>query len=83
MLKDAGFEAYPAVMRSRDRGFLTISRASAKELNTFVVAVKVGDSLHYLDGAGEDGWRDVLPDHLLVDRARIVSKEMSTTTKST
>ena len=75
MLKDAGFEAYPAVMRSRDRGFLTISRASAKELNTFVVAVKVGDLLHYLDGSVEDGWLDVLPDHLLVDRARIVSKD--------
>ena len=75
MLKDAGFEAYPAVMRSRDKGFLTVSRASTKEFNTFVVAVKVGDAFSYLDGSIEDGWLDVLPDHLLVDRARIVSKE--------
>ena len=75
MLRDAGFEAYPAVMRSRDKGFLTISRASAKEFNTFVVAVKVDDAFSYLDGSIEDGWLDVLPDHLLVDRARIVSKE--------
>ena len=75
MLRDAGFEAYPAVMRSRDKGFLTITRATVDELNTFVVAVKVGDSLSYLDGSVEDGWLDVLPDHLLVDRARIISKE--------
>lgn len=74
MLKDAGFEAYPAVMRSRDNGFLTI-RATVKEFNTFVVAVKVGDKLSYLDGSIEDGWLDVLPDNLLVDRARIVSKD--------
>lgn len=75
MLRDAGFEAYPAVLRSRDRGFLTITRATVKEFNTFVVAVKVGDSLSYLDGSVEDGWLDILPDHMLVDRARIVSKE--------
>ena len=75
MLKDAGFEAYPAVLRSRDRGMLTVSRATIKEFNTFVVAVKVGDSLSYLDGSVEDGWLDILPDHMLVDRARIVSKE--------
>ena len=77
MLRDAGFEAYPAVMRSRDNGFLTI-RATVKEFNTFVVAVKVGDKLSYLDGSIEDGWLDVLPDHLLVDRARIVSKDKPT-----
>ena len=75
MLRDAGFEAYPAVMRSRDRGFLTITRATVKEFNTFVVAVKVNDKLAYLDGSVEDGWLNVLPAHLLVDRARIVSKE--------
>ena len=75
MLRDAGFEAYPAVMRSRDKGMLTVTRATVKEFNTFVVAVKVGDSLSYLDGSIEDGWLDVLPDHMLVDRARIVSKE--------
>ena len=78
MLRDAGFEAYPAVMRSRDKGFLTVARATVKEFNTFVVAIKEGDKLSYLDGSIEDGWIDVLPDHLLVDRARIVSKDKPT-----
>ena len=75
MLRDAGFEAYPAVMRSRDRGILTVTRATAKEFNTCVVAVKTGDKYSFLDGSVEDGWLDVLPSHLLVDRARILSKE--------
>ena len=75
MLRDAGFEAYPAVMRSRNKGLLAIKRATIKEFNTFVVAIKVGDKFSYLDGSIEDGWLDVLPDHLLVDRARIVSKD--------
>jgi len=74
MLTDAGFEAYPAVMLSRDKGFMTVARASNKEINTFVVAVKVGDSYSYLDGSIEDGWINVLPDNLLVDRARIIGK---------
>jgi hypothetical protein len=78
MLRDAGFEAYPAVMRSRDKGFLTVARATVKEFNTFVVAIKVGNKFSYLDGSIEDGWLDVLPDHLLVDRARIVSKDKPT-----
>lgn len=78
MLKDAGIEAYPAVMRSRDRGFLTVTRPSSKELNTFVVAIKTGDSFAFLDASIEDGWINVLPDRLLVDRARIISKEKTT-----
>jgi len=75
MLRDAGFEAYPAVLRSRDKGFLAIKRATIKEFNTFVVAIKLGNKFSYLDGSIENGWLDVLPDHLLVDRARIVSKD--------
>ena len=75
MLRDAGIEAYPVVMRSRDRGFLTVTRASSKELNTFVVALKLGDSYSFLDGSVEDGWLDILPDRLLVDRARVVGKD--------
>ena len=74
MLRDAGFDAYPAVMRTRNNGILSVTHATAKELNTFVVAVKVGESLSYLDGSVEDGWLDVLPDHMLVDRARLVSE---------
>lgn len=77
MLRDAGFEAYPAVMRSRDKGFLTVAHASINELNTFVVAVKVGGSYSFLDASIEDGWLDILPDLLLVDRARIVGKDYS------
>ncbi|MBP3744825.1 MAG: DUF3857 domain-containing protein [Prevotella sp.] len=72
MLNDAGFEAYPALMRSRDRGILSPFRVTIKEFNTFVVAVKVGEKLCFLDASVEDGGINVLPDVLLADRVRIV-----------
>ncbi|MBR1726398.1 MAG: hypothetical protein IJ724_07105, partial [Muribaculaceae bacterium] len=50
------------------------TRASIKELNTFVVALKAGDTYSFIDGSIEDGWLDILPDRLLVDRARILGK---------
>lgn len=72
MLNDAGFEAFPALMRSRDRGILSPFRVTIKEFNTFVVAVKVGEKLCFLDASVEDGGINVLPDVLLADRVRIV-----------
>ena len=72
MLNDAGFEAFPALMRSRDRGILSPLRVTIKEFNTFVVAVKVGEKLCFLDASVEDGGINVLPDVLLADRVRIV-----------
>lgn len=72
MLNDAGFEAFPALMRSRDRGILSPFRVTIKEFNTFVVAVKVGEKLCFLDASVEDGGINELPDVLLADRVRIV-----------
>ena len=64
--------AFPALMRSRDRGILSPLRVTFKEFNTFVVAVKVGEKLCFLDASVEDGGINVLPDVLLADRVRIV-----------
>lgn len=74
MLNDIGIEAVPVVLRARDRGFLTVTRASREQLSTMVVAIKLGDNMAYLDGSVEDGYLNVLPEQLLVDRARLVTK---------
>lgn len=75
MLHDAGIDAVPIVMRSRDKGILPITHASLKYLNTFVVGIQVGDSaMMYFDSSAEDGYLNVLPAKLLAHRARIVSK---------
>lgn len=78
MLQDAGIESTPIVMRRRDSGILPLSHSSLKYLNTFVVGIPMPDSgMAYLDGSAEDGYLNVLPAKLLVDRARVVKKTMA------
>ena len=75
MLHDAGIKASPVVMRSRDLGNLPFSHSSLKYLNTFVVAIHTSDStMTYFDSSAEDGYLNVLPANLLVNRARLVKK---------
>jgi len=75
MLRDAGIESTPVVMRTRDSGILPLSHSSIKYLNTFVVGIPMTDSgMVYLDGSVEDGYLNVLPTKLLVSRARVVQK---------
>ena len=75
MLQDAGIESCPVVLRKRSSGILPLSHASSKYLTTFVVGIHDTDSTYlYLDGSVEDGYINVLPADLLVDRARVISK---------
>lgn len=75
MLHDAGIEASPVVMRSRDLGNLPLSHSSLKYLNTFVVGIHLNDStMAFFDSSAEDGYLNVLPAKLLVNRARLVRK---------
>jgi len=76
MLHDANIESVPVVLRTRDHGMLPLSHASLKYLNTFVVGIEMSDSTFaYLDGSSVDGYLNVLPAKLLVDRARAVRKD--------
>ena len=75
MLHDADIEASPVVMRSRDLGNLPLSHSSLKYLNTFVVGIHLNDStMAFFDSSAEDGYLNVLPAKLLVNRARLVRK---------
>ena len=75
MLHDAGIESSPVVLRLRNRGRLPLSHASMKYLSTFVVAVELNDSTTaYFDSSAEDGYLNVLPACLSVERARLVEK---------
>ena len=75
MLHDAGIEASPIALRLRDRGRLPITHASMKYLSTFVVGITLNDStMVYFDSSAEDGYLNVLPARLSVDRARLIKK---------
>ena len=80
MLHDAGIEAEPVVLRLRNRGRLPLSHASLKYLSTFVVAIELNDSTTaFFDSSVEDGYLNVLPACLSVERARLIRKGKSKT----
>lgn len=72
-LKDAGLDASPIVLRSRDRGLLPHNFPSLRKLTTFIVTVENGSSPIYVD-ASMGGKTNLLPATLLVERARLLQK---------
>lgn len=73
MLRDANIPCYPVVMSLRSTGMLPYAHPSSQKLNTFIVGIANTDStLVYLDGSVRDGYLNVLPPVLMVDRARVI-----------
>lgn len=78
MLRDANIPSFPVVMSRRNMGILPYSHPSAQKLNTFVVGIANTDSTFvYLDGSVRDGYLNILPPVLMVDRARMIAPERS------
>jgi len=76
MLEDIGVKAVPVVMRTRDAGWLPLTHPTLKSLNTFIVGAYINDTtMVYIDSSVDDGYLNVLPTKLLVDRARVISKD--------
>lgn len=76
MLNDAGIEAFPVVLRTRDEGFLPVTNPTIDALTTVIVGYSDGEKNHYLDASMlQDGYIDVLPGIMLVDRAHEVRKD--------
>ncbi len=74
MLRDAGIEAVPVVLRKRSNGRLPLTHASIKYLSTFVVGIQDTDStLCYIDASVEAPSMNILPPVLLAERARVFS----------
>lgn len=75
MLKNAGFEAYPVMIRLRNNGKLPFSYPSFDKLNTFVVGIKTPENdIIYIDASIKKGDINILPPCLMVERGRIFDK---------
>jgi hypothetical protein len=74
-LHDAGLNAAPVMLRTRDLGMLPYNFPSIRKLSTFIVGVIMpsGSNL-YLDASNKNGWLNLLPEVMLTDRARLVQK---------
>ena len=77
-LQDAGLNAAPVVLRTRDLGQLPYNFPSIMKLSTFVVGVVMpsGGNI-YLDASSSNGWLNTLPETMLVEKARLVQKGKS------
>lgn len=76
MLRDAGIEAVPVVMRLRNTGTLPVTYPSMDKLNTFVVGIPTGEGkMMYADASSEKGFLNAFTPSLYVNKARILSKD--------
>ena len=78
MLRDANIQAHPVVMSRRTRGRLPQLHPSGESLNTMCLQV-IGEDGEpfYIDAAAPGCPVGVLPDNLLVERARVIRGENS------
>ena len=74
-LHDVGLTAAPVLLRTRDLGQLPYNFPSVSKLSTYIVGVIMpsGGNI-YLDVSNKNGLPNMLPDVMLVERARLVQK---------
>lgn len=76
MLRDVDVKCYPVVMSRRSLGRLPITHPTMDALNTFCVGILENDStLHFYDSSAENGYFDILPSDMNVDRAILIFDE--------
>lgn len=75
-LKAVGLSAVPVALRPSSEGPMPYNFPSFHKLTTFVVGIAVSNHTYvYIDASSPEAHLNVLPAHLLVKRARMVTKE--------
>lgn len=73
MLREVNVKCHPAVMSLRSRGRLPLTHSSLESLNTFCVTIFENENTyHFYDSSAEDGYFDVLPSNMNVERCIIL-----------
>ncbi|RNI26862.1 DUF3857 domain-containing protein [Rufibacter latericius] len=76
MLRDAGFQAYPVVLSTRDNGRVPYSPVLSK-FNYVIAYAKIGNKEVLMDATDPLMPLGMLPKHCLNDKGWLVSKEIS------
>lgn len=75
MLKGAGIEACPLLVRMRQNGHLPFTHPSLKKMNTFVVAFSRGEEgWGIVDASSKSGYIDVIMPQLMSDKGMLLMK---------
>ena len=75
MLNDAGINAYPAVLSTRDCDIIDENHPTMKTLNSSIAVIDRGDTFQVFDGSVENATIDILPTNFLVSKARVIKKD--------
>lgn len=74
-LHDAGLNAAPVVLRARNYGLLPYTFPTIQKLSTYVVGIVLQSGRKiYVDASSANGYLNVLPAPLQVEKARLVMK---------
>jgi len=74
-LISAGFEVYPVVLRTREKGNMPVINPSVRSYDYSITAIKTDSCYYYADASSKYGTWNVLPEKCLVPQARIVKPE--------
>ncbi len=75
VLQDAGFNAYPIVMSTRNHGRVFPTYPNSDKLNYFIAGVDIGDKSYYMDASSKYGSVNIIPIACMVDNARAVYRD--------
>ena len=75
-LNQVGLNASPVLLRNRDQGLMPYNFPSISKLTTYVVGITLSNGSNvFVDASSLDGYLNVLPASLQVERARLVKKD--------
>jgi hypothetical protein len=69
-LRTAGMDAYPVVLRTRDRGMLRTTNPSVNAFNRLVTGLSIGEKTYFTDASDEYSDWNTLPPETMVPNAR-------------
>lgn len=75
MLNDAGLNAYPAILSTRDCDILDDNHPTMKNISSVIAVIDRGDKFQVFDGSVENANIDILPTNFLVSKARVIKKD--------
>ena len=77
LLDKIGFEVYPVILRTRNRGHLSAFTPTIRNLNYVLAYAKINGKFFLIDGTDKNAPYYILPDRCLNEKGRISSKDTS------
>lgn len=74
LLKDAGLQAYPVLLSTRENGRINTANPDIDQFNTVMAYVKIGEKEYYLDGTDQQTPSHIIPQRIHYSEGLVISK---------